>query len=483
MALLEPQHIQVIETDVQKARLTLMHLSDELIDHICCEVEFQMEQNGKTFDEAYFIIKQQTGIQVLQKIQENAFYLIDKKYALMKTTMKITGNVSLALLALGTTFKIFHWPGASPIIILGFILLAFVFFPTAIYVSNKEGKSKNKPLLNFSMLIGGIIFMLGVLFKTMHWPGAPTLLALGWGIILGLFMPILLINKLREESSTKEKWISVLGVVALVFFELGVMFKMFHWPGASVLLFVGSILLVGIFVPLYSKLKFNESSSSIGKYIFLITISMYAVVLSIMLAMNVSSNILGHYVNTDSNARMISGYYQQKKIRLYTLFNSLPDSIRVNRDPFIKKLNVKSESVCNEIERIKLELVKAVNSLSQEQAIKSLERPAQIDKKDNYDWVNHLMIGENQNGFGSSLKSEIEKFRKTVVDDSLVNEEMKVRVKSILNTDGQEVPEGNLNWEGRKFRNNPLMSSLTELSKIEKNVRMIECEVIENLSK
>ena len=129
---LNENQIKLIEADVETARITLVNLSDELVDHICCEVERLMEMKGKSFDEAYKEIKKQTGTHVLQKIQQNTLYLIDKNYKLMKNTMKITGNVSLSLIAFGTIFKIMYWPGATMLLVVGFVLLCFLFFPAAI---------------------------------------------------------------------------------------------------------------------------------------------------------------------------------------------------------------------------------------------------------------------------------------------------------------------------------------------------------------
>lgn len=175
MKCLDSRHIRLIESDVESARITINNLSQELVDHICCEVESLMS-TGKSFEEAYAIIKEQAGIKVLQKIQENTLYLIDKKYKAMKTTMKITGNVSLALIAIGTALKIFHYPGASITLMLGFVMLCFVFFPAAIYMNYTYKKDQRNPLMNLAILIGGIAFMIGVLFKLMHWPGAALLL-------------------------------------------------------------------------------------------------------------------------------------------------------------------------------------------------------------------------------------------------------------------------------------------------------------------
>ena len=58
---LDKSQIELIESDVESARIILETLSQELVDHICCEVENEMEKNGKTFEEAYALIKKQTG--------------------------------------------------------------------------------------------------------------------------------------------------------------------------------------------------------------------------------------------------------------------------------------------------------------------------------------------------------------------------------------------------------------------------------------
>jgi hypothetical protein len=164
MQSLNKEQLEMIVSDVENARITFSHLSDELIDHICCEVEHLISE-GKSFDEAYEIVKQQTGIKVLQKIQESTLYLIDKNYRRMKTTMKITGNLSLAMLGIGTVMKLFHWQGGSLLLMLGFTVLCLIFFPSAIYTNYKETKIKGSIPLHLSILIGGILFMAGVLFK------------------------------------------------------------------------------------------------------------------------------------------------------------------------------------------------------------------------------------------------------------------------------------------------------------------------------
>jgi hypothetical protein len=283
--LLDKDQIRLIESDVQHARITLAHLSDELVDHICCEVEKQMNE-GKNFDEAYSLIKKETGIKILQEIQENTLYLINKKYAVMKTTMKITGNISLVLLGVGALSRLMHLPGADLLLVVGFVLLCLVFFPMAIYFNYNDQEAEKKLILNLSLLAGGIFFMSGILLKIMVWPGSNLLLLLGWIFILGIFLPFLLYAKLREATRVKEKAVYVIGALSLFIFELSSMFKFFNWEGSNILMFAGSAMLVSVFLPMYTFMKFKQSKEISAQFIFLIIISMYAVAMTTLISLH-----------------------------------------------------------------------------------------------------------------------------------------------------------------------------------------------------
>ncbi len=464
MNYLDSKYIELIESDVEQARITINHLSTELVDHICCEVESLMS-SGKTFDEAYSIIKEKTGIKVLQKIQENTLYLIDKKYKLMKTTMKITGNVSLAIIAFGTAFKIFHWPGASPMLILGFFLLCFIFFPAAIYMNYTYSNENRKPFMNIAAGLGGIIFMVGVLFKLMHWPGAAMLLLAGWSIILAIFLPILLFAKLKEAQSSKEKSTYILGAIGLIIFELSTMFKMFHWPGAGPLMLLGSVLLIGIFVPRFTKLRMDNGQMTNAQFVFVITTAMYAVVLTFLLAMSTSVT-LSRFVADESNSSKIIHYFEKKKANTLVANDSLAKPV----DPAITESAANIYKISYDI---KLCVIKSIEGVEEETAAQYIKNPELIRNKDNYDKINHILLGENNNGLLKKLKEEIEKFRKSA---STEKPELSKSIDALFNTADNDVyGDGSMvTWEQINFKSNMLIGTLAQLGEIEKNVRMVE---------
>ena len=66
MAELNLYHIDQITSDVRMQEIGFSHLFHDLVDHICCDVEYQMQQ-GMSFDEAYHDGKGKNRIQGTKK--------------------------------------------------------------------------------------------------------------------------------------------------------------------------------------------------------------------------------------------------------------------------------------------------------------------------------------------------------------------------------------------------------------------------------
>ena len=90
-------NIEFLKEEISKSGITYSHLLDDLIDHVCCDVEQEMLQ-GLPFDKAFERVKRKIGSGGLQRIQENTMLLIDKNYRIMKTLMKISGVIAPVLM-------------------------------------------------------------------------------------------------------------------------------------------------------------------------------------------------------------------------------------------------------------------------------------------------------------------------------------------------------------------------------------------------
>ncbi len=174
MAELSEREIKILIREIDRQGLTYTQLQNELLDHLCCDIEAKMEE-GIEFLNAYEEVRSRLENNRIQEIQEETLLLINQKYRMMKKFMYILGTIAPSLLILGAFFKMQHWPGASVLIVLGAFLLGAVYLPVFAMVSMRDTRKKEKRVnktLYVTGVITGFIFITGILFKIMHWPGA-----------------------------------------------------------------------------------------------------------------------------------------------------------------------------------------------------------------------------------------------------------------------------------------------------------------------
>jgi uncharacterized membrane protein (DUF106 family) len=471
MCSLDKKQVITIVEDVKQASITITHLADDLIDHICCEVEVLMDE-GKSFKQAYEIVKKQTGISVLKKIQEDTKYLTDKNYRLMKTTMKITGNISLAMIMFGTVFKIMHWPGAGVLLVLGFFNLCAVFFPIAVYVNYKNASKKKNLILHLAVLISGIIFMLGVIFKIQHWPNSGLMLFVGYLSLLFIVLPILLIVKIKNAEKKKDKRIYLLGIIALTIFGLSSMFKMFHWPGAAILMLIGAILLVSVFLPIYTWRRIKLEGKITGQFIYTITVSMFLVLFTSLLALNISKNYIGVFVEHGNNEKTISSYLENKNANTISEIEHQADSL-VNKSQAIE-IKQKADLLCDYIVNLQKDLISVVEKDNEHTPTELLDNPNLIYKKDNMDYVNILLLGPPGNGKAKELKEKLSNFKKDLSTEFKNNAEFNSLIDNLVDVSNKTIWGEIILWENYQFYNRPLISTIGTLNEIKTNLRMAE---------
>lgn len=85
-----------------------------------------------------------------------------------------------------------------------------------------------------SIAIAG--YILGILFKTLHWPGASYILIIS-GVLTIVTLSLLLFRKSGPMTVQLEYPAMLIGSVMTVI--TGGLFKVMHWPGANMLLLVG----------------------------------------------------------------------------------------------------------------------------------------------------------------------------------------------------------------------------------------------------
>lgn len=87
-------------------------------------------------------------------------------------------------------------------------------------------------------------FLIGILFKVLHWPGANVIMLAG--ALLTLVAVVLLLVRSGQPLTIQVRRPALLfASVAVALF--GVLFKMMHWPGANIMLLLGMSTFVVLF--------------------------------------------------------------------------------------------------------------------------------------------------------------------------------------------------------------------------------------------
>ena len=115
-----------------------------------------------------------------------------------------------------------------------------------------------KKILNFSGIATVVLTILGALFKSMHWPGAAMLIILGGFSFSIIYMPLLIVLKLKDDESKIDKLVHSFGLILAIFLTAGVLFKIMRWPYANNLMFYSTLLFTFIFVPIYFLTRFRR---------------------------------------------------------------------------------------------------------------------------------------------------------------------------------------------------------------------------------
>jgi hypothetical protein len=345
-------NIDQISRDISRQEITFSHLLEDLIDHICCDVENEM-QNGLNFNEAYHRVKQKMGSRRIKEIQEETLYLVDTKYRHMKNTMKISGIAGTVLLGFAALFKINHWPLAGTMLTLGAVILAFVFIPSALGVLWKETHNKKKLFLFISAFIGGMCLIIGTLFKVQHWPGAGILLSLSALFGIFFFIPALLVSKLQDPENKSKKPIYILGAAGSICYAAGMLFKIQHWPLAGTFMVLGVIVLGCVAFPLYTWFTWKEESHISTRFLYMVIGMLLIIVPGALISINLQRTYeKGFYPHLEEQQLM----YDIISARNNSLLATYHDSLSY---PPMEQIHLRTSELVSYISDIQVKMVQA----------------------------------------------------------------------------------------------------------------------------
>src|ERR1035437_992769 len=216
-------------------------------------------------------------------------------------------------------------------------------------------------------------------------------------------------------------------------------------------------------------------------------IGMMYLVLTALLALNVSKDILDAFVIVDESITTTTDNFSKKNKLIYQDFDQAFQQNKEKVGPWKNKadsVRKEADELYNLINSLKIKIVKKTEGDSLA-IVNQRVLPEKINAKDNKDVPAEIMVGNTNNGDGKKLKEKIELFRLhllSMVDkrDSMVIDALKKN----LNTEPPKGKEGDkTTWESYNFEQWPLIAVTTIMSKLQSDVRNAESEITRYLYK
>lgn len=162
-------------------------------------------------------------------------------------------GIAIGLFIIGTIFKAMHWPNGNDLIIIALAAIVNVYFL-------KFWFKKDKQPLDYAKvaLIG--LGCLTIIFGILHWPGKILLqLLTGFTFIAFVFLGgsrslfgITVLEGKNPRFNFSSYLISIAGILIII----GALFKIMHWPFGTYMLLAG----LGLGIIWFLKDSFNNKS-------------------------------------------------------------------------------------------------------------------------------------------------------------------------------------------------------------------------------
>ena len=218
-------------------------------------------------------------------------------------------------------------------------------------------------------------------------------------------------------------------------------------------------------------------------------INMMYLVLTALLALNVSKEIINAFVTVNESLVVSRDNIDNKNKLTYMAFDRAKqnDAERYGQ-AWTSAQDIKkgADSLNKYIEDLKEEMVSKVEKLDKGEKVPELR---EMGKKDDYDIPTYIMCGDKNDGTGfkaTELKKKMDTFKalllKNIDDGSKTDFQQRLdRAIDTKDPDPKIVEDGKRTWEMHKFYHNPVVASVALLTKFQGDVKNAESQVIDHI--
>jgi hypothetical protein len=195
------EQIDFILNDIRRNGIEMEELQYDLLDHICCIIEQNLNDNDD-FESYYRQIIKHFYIKELKEIETETIQLLTfKNFYSMKKFMIISGITSVIAILFGSFFKIMYWPGANVLLGLGILLFSILFLPLVFLLKTKEAPNVRDKYVFGAGAIAGMMQGVSIIFHMQQWQYSGIILLSTLGFAFFVFLPLYFFYGIRNPTT------------------------------------------------------------------------------------------------------------------------------------------------------------------------------------------------------------------------------------------------------------------------------------------
>ncbi|MGB4292630.1 MAG: gliding motility protein GldM [Bacteroidales bacterium] len=216
-------------------------------------------------------------------------------------------------------------------------------------------------------------------------------------------------------------------------------------------------------------------------------IGMMYLVLTAMLALNVSKEAVEAFKNVDKGLSKTIQNYAAKNSTIYEAFDRAAAQNPVKAGPARDKaymVKQRSDELFDYIQDLKIEIIKKTEGDDTPAVVGREIVIDEVKKIDQRDVPSEVLIGAHEAGKGNDLKALIDSYREDMIRDVLEgkNPNLEESLRNIFNTDDVTTKEGEkVPWVNDNFQTLPVVAVICILSKMQVDVRNAETDLLNYL--
>ena len=223
-------------------------------------------------------------------------------------------------------------------------------------------------------------------------------------------------------------------------------------------------------------------------------INMMYLVLTALLAMNVSKEILDSFITVNNGLENTKLSLNDKMTAQYASFESFAGENAAKYGAAwneAKKIKTAGAEIIAYVDSIKAKAIMTAEGWPRDSVVLGDGRIvdlAKVTKKDSHDELTNLLIGDEpakpKDGpmSATDLRTKLEAFREMVKNSRKDDTELSASMDRVFNFEDRKDASGTMNnWQSINFYHVPLAAGITILSKIQADVRNAEGEVVKRM--